>query len=282
VNDVLITGAAGLIGQSLSRRLRGDGRNVVALTRMHGDVADEALWERLPPARAVVHLAARSYVPDSWCEPAAFTATNVAGTQLALEWCRKHRARMVLASAYVYGIPERLPISESDRVQPNNPYALSKYLGEQCAEFAARIHNLDVTVLRLFNVFGAGQREDFLLPTLIRQLDGPDIRVTDLTPRRDYIYVDDVVDAIVQALDGPEGYHCFNIGGGRSYSVAEIVEQLQSVAGTSLPVISSGKLRPHEIPDVWADITFARSVLGWKPVFSLAEGLRHMLEVNRS
>jgi len=282
VHDVLVTGAGGFIGHALCERLQADGRSVAAVFRAQGDVAAPALWDGLPPARAIVHLAARSYVPDSWREPAAFVTTNVGGTQLALDWCRRHGARMVLPSAYVYGIPERLPIRECDRVRPNNPYALSKHLAEQCAEFAARIHGLDVVVLRLFNVFGAGQREEFLLPTLMRQLGGQEIRVMDLAPRRDYVYVRDVVDALVRALDAPAGFHCCNIGSGESHSVAELVAVLQSVAGTSLPVISSGKPRAQEIPDVRADIDAARNVLGWKPAFGLAEGVREMLEVARS
>lgn len=281
MHDVLVTGAAGFIGRALCKRLRAEGRSVAAVSRAQGDVADQALWDGLPPARAIVHLAARSYVPDSWQAPAAFVATNVAGTQRALDWCWRHGARMVSTSAYVYGIPERLPIRETDRVQPNNPYALSKHLAEQCAEFAARSRGLDVVVLRLFNVFGAGQREEFLLPTLVRQLCGPEIRVMDLAPRRDYVYVRDAVDALVRALDAPAGFHCCNIGSGESHSVAELVELLQSVAGTSLPVICSGKPRAQEIPDVRADINAAQKLLGWKPAFGLAAGLRDMLEVAR-
>lgn len=278
MHEVLVTGAGGFVGKALCRRLSNEGRRVRALTRTDGDVTDPAFWSRLPPARVMAHLASRSYVPESWNSPAEFIAQNVIGTQLALDWCRRHGARMVFASAYVYGIPQRLPIHETDAVNPNNPYALSKFLAEQCAAFASRFSGTNATVLRIFNVYGAGQRDEFLLPTLVKQLRGPEIRVMDLAPRRDYVYIDDVVDAVVRALDAPAGFHCINIGSGQSHSVAEVISALQAVAGTSLAVVSSAIYRPQEIPDVRADISRAQDVLGWKPVYDLAAGLFHTLE----
>lgn len=275
--DAVITGASGFIGRALDRRLRESGRQVLSVSRKDGDVLDPDFWNRLPPARTVVHLAGRSYVPDSWKVPSEYILSNIATTQYALDWCRTHGARMVLASAYVYGIPSRLPIRETDPVRPNNPYALSKRLCEQCCEFAFQYQGINATVLRIFNVFGPGQRDEFLIPTLSRQLAGREIRVMDLVPRRDYVYLHDVVTAFERALDSPTGFHVLNIGSGQSYSVADIVELLQSAAGTRLPVVSEGQPRQHEIPDVRADITLARQVLGWRPEFDLARGLKEML-----
>jgi len=277
VIDVLVTGASGFIGDALCKRLEKDGRTIRGLSRADGDVTDPAFWEALPPARALVHLAARTYVPDSWRDPSRFLVANVASTQCALDWCRRRGGRMVFPSAYVYGIPDRLPIRESDPVRPNNPYALSKHLSEQCTAFAARFLGVDAVVLRLFNVFGPGQNEQFLFPTLLRQLQGSQIRVKDLAPRRDYVYLLDVVDAFVRALDLPSGFHCCNIGSGRSYSVADIVATMQDAAGTALPVVSTDEPRPQEIMDVRADIHLAEQVLGWKPRFDLAAGIQHML-----
>lgn len=276
--DVVVTGAGGFIGQALSRRLRADGCEVLAVTRVEGDVADATFWAKLPQARALVHLAGRTYVPDSWKYPSQFFAANIIGTQNGLDWCRRHGARMVLASAYVYGIPVRLPIREADAVNPNNPYAFSKRVAEQCCEFAARHFGVDATVLRIFNVFGRGQRDEFLIPTLINQLSAKEIRVMDLVPRRDYIYLSDVVDAFVRALNAPKGVNILNIGSGRSHSVADIIATLQEVAGTSLPVVSAEEFRNQEIFDVRADVGLAAQVLGWVPSFDLATGLHHMLK----
>ena len=276
--EIVVTGSSGFIGQALCRRLQAEGREVLALSRAVGDITDAALWSSLPPARVVVHLAASSYVPDSWAMPAKFIAANVVGTQQALDWCRRVGARMVFASAYVYGVPQNLPIRETDPVRPNNPYALSKYIGEQCCEFSARHLGVDATVLRVFNVFGCGQRAEFLFPTLISQLASYQIRVKDLVPRRDYVYLADVVDAFILALDAPRGFRPINIGSGRSHSVAEIVAALQTVAGTALPVVSDAAPREHEIADVRADIGLAKQVLGWEPTFDLAAGIRDLLK----
>ncbi|MCW5624029.1 MAG: NAD(P)-dependent oxidoreductase [Burkholderiales bacterium] len=276
--DVIVTGGGGFVGRALCRRLMAEGREVLALSRADGDITDGGVWNALPPAKVVVHLAGQSFVPDSWKSPDRFLTVNVDGTKRALEWCRRNGARLVFASAYVYGIPESLPIRESHPVRPNNPYALSKYLAEQCCEFAARYQGVNSTVLRVFNVFGPGQREEFLLPTLVQQLAGSEIRVMDLAPKRDYVYLPDVVDAFVRALDGPTGFQRFNIGSGISYSVAELVAELQAAAGTKLPVVSMAEQRPQEIPDVRADINLAGEVLAWAPVFDLAAGIRDMLK----
>ncbi|THF57637.1 NAD-dependent epimerase/dehydratase family protein [Pseudothauera rhizosphaerae] len=276
--DVVVTGSGGFIGQALSRRLRAEGREVLSVTHADGDVADAAFWAKLPQARALVHLAGRTYVPDSWQYPSQFLEANVIGTQRGLDWCRQHGARMVLASAYVYGIPLRLPIRETDPVNPNNPYAFSKRVAEQCCEFAARHFGVDTTVLRIFNVFGRGQRAEFLIPTLISQLSGKEICVMDLAPRRDYVYLPDVIDAFARALSAPGGMHILNIGSGRSYSVAEIIATLQEAAGTSLPVVSAEAPRNQEILDVRADVDLAARVLGWAPNFDLVTGVQDMLK----
>ncbi|MBX4930007.1 NAD-dependent epimerase/dehydratase family protein [Rhizobium binae] len=277
--DAIVTGAGGFLGKRLAERLRRDGFDVLALDRTHGDISEEGMWQELPAARTLFHLAGRTFVPDSWTQAPSFMAANVLGTQHALNWCKRHKAKLVFASAYVYGVPEQLPIQESDPVRPNNPYALSKHLAEQLCEFAATHEQMPVVVLRLFNIYGAGQRPDFLIPTLLNRIRAKqDIEVMDLSPRRDYVFVDDVLSAFTKAMDVPDGYHCINIGSGRSYSVQEIIDILQEAAGTALPVVSSCAVRRNEIPDVRADITRARAVLGWRPEWDLPAGIRELMK----
>ncbi|MBX4952466.1 NAD(P)-dependent oxidoreductase [Rhizobium binae] len=277
--DAIVTGAGGFLGKRLAKRLGRDGFDVLALDRTHGDISEEGMWQELPAARRLFHLAGRTFVPDSWTQAPSFMAANVLGTQHALNWCKRHKAKLVFASAYVYGVPERLPIQESDPVRPNNPYALSKHLAEQLCEFAATHERIPVVALRLFNIYGAGQRPDFLIPTLLNRIRAKqDIEVMDLSPRRDYVFVDDVLSAFTKAMDVPDGYHCINIGSGRSYSVQEIIDILQEAAGTALPVVSSCAVRRNEIPDVRADITRARAVLGWRPEWDLPAGIRELMK----
>lgn len=280
--DVIITGAGGFIGKALFKRLVANGYQVLPLSRADGDVSDPLTWEKLPVAKVLVHLAAQTFVPDSWKNPGEFIKNNVLASQLAVNWCHENNAQMIFSSAYIYGIPKCLPICESDLARPNNPYALSKFLAEQCCEFASSYLGVNVVILRLFNIYGPGQDDKFLIPALVKQLSNSEIRVMDLTPRRDYVYLTDVVEAFVLAINAPPGLHKLNIGSGKSNSVAEIIAALQSAAGTSLPVVSAGQARPNEIPDVVADNTEATNMLGWSPKYDLTAGVHAMLNSEES
>lgn len=282
--DVLVSGAAGFIGQALVRRLEQNGHfRLIRLERGDGDVAAAATWADVPAADVVIHLAGRTFVPDSWKDSAAFLHTNILGTEQALAYCRRHGARLILPSTYVYGVPPYLPIDESIPPHPSNPYAQSKWMAEQLCDFASRSYGVSSIILRLFNVFGPGERPDFLIPTIMRQVrDGGEIRVQSLTPLRDYVFLDDVVEAIVQALNGPLGCHRVNIASGQSYSVRQVIEMIQAVAGTDLPIISAAVERPQEIADTRADISLAKQLLNWEPRSSFLEGLRKIYDGGRS
>src|SRR5262249_903095 len=231
----------------------------------------------------VFHLAARCRVTESWEEPAAFMQVNVVGTTRAIEYCRANGAHLVFASTPVYGRPRRLPVHEDDPAEPNSPYGLSKLLAARACSFCAASMNLSVTVLRVFNLFGPFQSEAFLVPWIVRQvLGGKAIRVKDLAPRRDFIFIDDVVTALVSAMAQPKGHRIFNIGSGVSYSVQEVIDTVQNLAGTHLPVVSEDTPRPNEIPDIYADITRARDILGWTPAHTLAQGLERVVAAERS
>lgn len=276
---ILVTGAAGFIARHLVARLRAVGHEVVETRRDSGDTADEATWAKFPRADVVVHLAGRSFVPESWANPELFFQSNLLGTVAALNWCRRHSGRFIFLSSYLYGNPQRLPIAEDAPLYATNPYALSKVMAEEAAKFYADNFSVPVTVFRPFNVYGSGQSEKFLIPAIISQLDGGSgIRVKDLEPKRDYVHVLDLVEAIALALGERRGFSAFNIGSGVSHSVAEVIAAIQDVWGTRLPVASDNERRPGEIRDTIADVSAAVRELGWKPRFSLADGLREIRE----
>lgn len=275
---ILVTGASGFIGSALCPALRLKNHEVETLQSRDGDIADATTLERIGPVQHVIHLAGRTFVPDSWKEPAAFQKTNVLGTANVLEFCRTRGARLTFVSAYLYGAPERLPVSEDCTPRPNNPYAMSKHLAEQVCEFYTKQYGVAVTVIRPFNIFGPGQKAHFLIPHIVRQVrEGRSIQVKDLEPRRDYLYIDDMVDALVRTLGAPSGYNVVNIGSGTSVSVRELIYTIQSVAGTALQVISEGETRHNEITDVYADIGQARLLLRWSPKLSLKQGIKKMM-----
>ena len=273
----LVTGSSGFLGRHLVRQLRMEGQTVVEASRTVGDVAEPATWAGLPAADTVVHLAAKSFVPDSWEDPIAFLRVNVQGTAQALEYCRRRGAHLVFLSSYLYGDVSRQPIPESAPLIANNPYALSKKLAEEACGFFAGRFGLSITILRPFNIYGPGQADTFLVPRIVNQVRaGRDIHVRDLEPRRDYVYVRDVVDAIARSVASASGFRVFNIGSGVSHSVGELIETIQAVWGTDLPVRSDRVRRPDEIMETVADIRHAARDIGWRPRFTLRQGLEEL------
>lgn len=280
MKSILVTGSGGFIGRRLVRSLRDAGYSVLDLSRADGDIADPATLERFyeAPVGFVFHLAGRTSVPDAWREPADFQRVNVTGTVNVLELCRKRKIPLTYVSAYLYGIPASLPIKETDRIEPNNPYALSKFLAESVCTFYATHFDVPVTIIRPFNIYGIGQKAHFLIPEIVSQVTaGQPIHVKDLTPRRDYLYLDDLIDGLLRTKEITSGCRVYNLGYGSSLSVKEIIEVIQSVAGTSLKIICENVTRKNEIQDVYADITKARQELAWQPKYSLAEGILEIL-----
>jgi len=185
---------------------------------------------------------------------------------------------MVFISSYLYGNPETLPIPETAKIYTPNPYALSKKTAEDYCKFYADSYAVKVVVIRPFNLYGAGQLTHFLIPEIILQvLKGKEIKIKDLEPKRDYIYITDFIDAIIRSLNINE-FQIFNIGSGISYSVGEIIEMVQKICGTDLLVISSAEKRQAEIIDTIADISKAKELLNWVPVTSMYDGLSAIVQ----
>lgn len=279
---VLLTGAKGFIGCALHKRLLQLGYEVIIPA---GDIAERRTLDFLLEEKFdhIFHLAAKTFVPDSWKYPEEFYNTNVMGTLRVLEVCRDKQIPMTFLSAYIYGVPLLLPISEEALVKPNNPYAHSKYLAEQLCEYYAKYFKVRVNVLRLFNVYGPGQKEHFLIPHVIRQaLKEKEIVVKDDTPKRDYVYIDDVIDAIIGISKYEASFEIFNIGSGISSSVKEIIGYVQEIIGTNKPVIVEQVVRCQEIDDVVADLTKIKREINWEPKHSLKSGLTQTIREMRT
>lgn len=280
MKNILVTGSSGFIGRQLTVALRDSGCSVLELGRDTGDIADTSTLERFydVPVDFVFHLAGRTYVPDAWREPAEFQRVNVNGAVNVLELCRERKIPLTYISAYLYGIPASLPIKESDRIEPNNPYALSKHLAESLCNFYADYYDVPITIIRPFNIYGKGQKPNFLIPEIIAQVKaGKPIHVMDLMPRRDYLYLDDLIAGLLCTLSAQPGCRTYNLGYGSSMSVREIIDIIQSAAGTALEVVCENRTRINEIPDVYADISKAAREMAWRPRVSFLEGVRKLL-----
>jgi nucleoside-diphosphate-sugar epimerase len=276
--SILVTGASGFLGKGLVHVLRERGETVIARSSQDGDIAREEL--KANGVRHVFHLAAETYVPDSWREPRRFYEVNVLGTVNVLEFCRKNNTSLTLLSSYVYGKPERLPISEDHPLRAFNPYGHSKLLAEEAARFYETAYGISLSIVRPFNFYGPSQSGSFLIPTVIRQALSSDtaaISVADLRPRRDYIYVEDVVDLLICLLEHPEKHGVYNAGSGVSTGVREVCELIARLTGTRKALVSRGEERPDEVLETVADIGRARSELNWSPKISLEEGLKRTI-----
>jgi UDP-glucose 4-epimerase len=261
--------------------LEAGGHQIVRAGRRQGfDVRKSASLQAFPAIDAIVHLAALAFVPDSYERPAEFFETNVTGTLNMLEVARLHKARMIYVSSYVYGHPQYLPIDERHPAQAFNPYAQTKLMAEELCHAWQRDFQVPSIILRPFNIFGPGQPHHFLLPKIILQhLSGTEVSVFDARPRRDYVHVRDVANAIVQALPVKADYvETINIGAGASYSISDVCDLVSAITGSPVRLKDERQHRPNEIMDTVCDNSKAQAVLGWKPQMSFKEGLKDLID----
>lgn len=283
---VLVTGATGFIGRRLVPRLQSLGHRVIGLNRSMGDIRDAATFEALHGERIgdVYHLAGLSSITESWQRIPDYVHANVLGATRVAEFCRDHGSSLTLVSSYMYGRPRYLPIDEAHPVAAANPYALSKRLAEEAVLFYAREFDLKCVILRPFMIYGPGQSDTFLIPSVVRQaVHQETIEVDDLHPsKRDYLFVDDFIDALIRTLSPREGVEIYNIAYGTSYTVSEVIALTQVAARTQKGVVSRHRRRLNEYPDLVASVEKARTKLGWVAKTSLEAGLAQCVAAERA
>jgi UDP-glucuronate 4-epimerase len=289
--NVLVTGGAGFIGQHLCRALfaRGYGVRVLdnfddaydpALKRVDpctdlvcGDICDPAVVrEALSGVDAVCHLAARAGVRESIADPEPYGRVNVGGTLTLLRAMAEMGVRRAVftSSSSVYGSATG-PFRESDAAdRPNSPYAASK----RAAELFCYASGFDITVARLFTVYGPGQRPDMAIARFVRMaLAGQYIPVYgDGSSQRDYTYVDDAVAGLLLGLDRADGYRLVNLGGGQPIALTEVLAAVADATGKQLRV-SWLPNQPGDVPFTHADTRVARTWLGWQPTVPFRAGV---------
>jgi UDP-glucose 4-epimerase len=230
----------------------------------------------------VVHLAALHYIPRCRSEPALTLAINTVGTQHLLDGLAAAggKARLVLASTADVYLPATAPHRENDPCEPDNVYGLSKLAAESLVAYAGRSESIVAVVARLFNVYGPGETNPHLIPSIVDQLRlGDRVRLGNLTPRRDYVYVDDVADALVALVATAPTGTVVNVGTGASWSVQDVVDLLGAATGRTIEVQQDeGRTRPIDRPVLQADTTALRSLLPWAGRVALADGLARLAE----
>jgi nucleoside-diphosphate-sugar epimerase len=279
MKTVLITGANGFIGKALHNYLLSLKFDVLGVSLNDGDISQVETWLRFPCTQIVIHLAAKTNVLGSWEDTANFIQTNCCGTVHALNHCRKHGSKFIYISSYMYGNCGSSPISESAKVSTQNPYALTKQFGEDLCRLYRDNFGVDVRILRPFNVYGRGQSIEFLIPMLLYgAFKFGKVSVKDLEPRRDYVYVDDLIEAIVELIEYSGPSPIFNIGTGKSNSVLDVINLIEAAIGRPIEVINEKIRRPNEIMDSIADVSLANRELGWAPRISLFDGIKKLID----
>jgi UDP-glucose 4-epimerase len=297
----LVTGGAGFIGSNLTRKLLEYGAHVTVLDNFstgrherlsvdpHLDVVEddlcrcEHLKELTSDMDYVFHLAAQVGNIKSIDAPVRDAETNVVGTVRLLDACRGGRIKRLVysSSSAIFGEADRLPIDEDHALRPVSFYAVSKLTGERYVRLAAELLSLPTVSLRYFNVYGLPMEDNEytgVMSIFLRRLERgqPLVIYGDGTQVRDFVHVDDVVQANLRAaLSGHPG-SVYNIGTGRGTSVRELATVLMEVTKRRTP-IEHADLRPGEVQRSTADISRARRELDFTPIYNVREGLTNLL-----
>ncbi|MGB9914861.1 MAG: NAD-dependent epimerase/dehydratase family protein [Candidatus Bathyarchaeales archaeon] len=296
---IFVTGGAGFIGFHLCKRLSdltsnltiydnlssGKVENVKHIPRVRfvkADIRDSKKLQSQEKADVIFHLAAQVVVPYSMENPIEDFETNARGTLNVLEKARKDDARVVFtSSAAVYGNTPVLPTPESHGYSPASCYGLSKVVGEQYCNMYSKQYGLDITILRLANVYGPrchGVIEDFL-NKISRNPEKLEIIGSGMQSR-DFVHVFDVVDALMlAATSGAAVGETFNVGFGKTITIIDLAKMMLKILGLSNKTVITTTNVPWkgDINKIWFDITKVKKVLGWQPKISLEDNLRELI-----
>jgi nucleoside-diphosphate-sugar epimerase len=292
----LVTGAAGFLGRYVTAALKGAGARVHALLGPPGcggaadsgaylcleaDICDSATIARLAAGvDIVVHLAGLSSVAGSFNHAPEYVRVHTEGTASVLDACRTAVCRFVhVSSAEVYGRPQTDPVAEEHRLEARSPYGAAKIGAEKMVEAYVNSFGLNAVVLRPFSIYGPGASPDSLVASIVRLCrEGRPVALRDLRPVRDYCFVADFADVVVQAcVSAVSGFQVFNVGTMQGVSVKEVADAVINIMELELPVLEKpAEKRPanSEIYRLVADNRRIQSAFGWKPRISLEEGLK--------
>lgn len=288
----LVTGAEGFVGRHLVEHLREQGDDVVGVDRECDVTKVEEVREALERVRpeAIYHLAALTAVGESWSNAVEYTRVNVLGTQNILDVASDvvpTSGVVLVSSADVYGVvrTEDLPLVESFRVAPANPYSSSKVEAEHVAHDAVRERGQRVIISRPFNHLGPGQSISFVVPAIVDRLlaavdDGADeIVVGDLSTRRDFSDVRDVVRAYRLLIERGVSGEVYNIASGVDVGLSDIAQRLVTAIAPHIRLVTDESLlRPVEVPVSRGSYDKLRKATKWRPTISLDASLHDVID----
>jgi nucleoside-diphosphate-sugar epimerase len=306
--NYLVTGAAGFIGARTTELLIKDGHTVLGIDNMNNaydprmkeyrlrklqtmpeftfyklDISDKSIIDQLKGYKfdGVINLAARAGVRYSVADPWVFVESNMFGTLNMLELCRQTGTKKFIgaSTSSIYGEDPPYPTPESaSSSYPLQPYAASKKGAEAMAHAYHHLHNIDVTIMRFFTVYGPAGRPDLSIFRFVQWIsEGHPVRVNgDGEQSRGFTYIDDIVRGIIAALK-PLGFEIINLGGHEVITINNLIKLIEDVVGRKA-IIQYGPPDPADMRSNWADVTKAGELLGWEPQFNLREGVKRLVD----
>ena len=304
--NIIVTGGAGFIGSHLIDRLLAEGHIVTNIdnfdpfydesikrknikghleygtyTLFKTDIRDKKMLDRAiyDDTDVIVHLAAKAGVRPSIADPIAYQEVNVAGTQNMLEVAREKGIKQFVfaSSSSVYGKNANVPWKEDDAVlQPISPYASTKVSGELLGHVYSHLYDIRFLALRFFTVYGPRQRPDLAIHKFLKLMsEGKEITLYgDGSTRRDYTYVDDIIDGVLAAIEYKDSmYEVINLGNSRTVELFELVEAIAEASGITAKK-TFGPEQPGDVKQTWADVSKAEELLSYKADYSINKGLK--------
>ena len=278
-NSILITGATGFIGKHLVKKIPNyniavdqNGKNIDLRIRK------EVL--KIKRSDIVIHLAGKIPSEKNYSKN-IFFEHNFLGTLNILEYCIKKKVKKIIfVSSYVYGNPKKNPISEKHQIKPHNTYTKSKVLSEELCKIYAEKYKIEIIILRPFNIFGNLQKDNSLISNIIKSIKNNSyITIINKNNKRDYLFIDDLIDAIIKLIDYKCKFEIFNIGSGKSYSFENIVQLFEKE--NKKKIKRKYKIsKKNSIPKIQADISKIKKEIKWSPKYTLVEGIEKIIFKN--
>jgi UDP-glucuronate 4-epimerase len=312
MSNILVTGGAGFIGSHLCERLLGDGSKVICLDNFDsfydphikikntegmakkfqnlfelvtGDIRNpdhlKGIFQK-NEIDFVVHLAARAGVRPSIAEPLLYQDVNIRGTIVLLEVCKEYGIKNFIfaSSSSVYGENQRVPFTEKDLdIQPISPYGATKRAGELLCYSYHHLYGMNIACLRIFTAYGPRQRPEMAIHKFTRLVDrGEKIPIYgDGSSRRDYTYIDDLIEGILGVIRNHKGFEVYNLGESQTTSLKELIRLIEEAFGKKAN-IEMLEPQPGDVSVTYADITKAKRLLKYQPKVKMKEGIKRFVE----
>jgi len=290
MSKVLVTGSAGFIPSHVVDELKHRGYEVISFDiydNKEQDIRNPKMVEAyMMDADYCMHMAAHPYIPFGYSHPNEFFETNATGTLNVLNAAKKTGARVVYTStSEVYGSSEHpnKPMDEHHRINPQSTYAVAKYAGDGLCRTYHKEHNLDVTVVRMFNNFGPRETWRYIIPEIIEQLSkGTHLHLGNIYAERDFTYVTDGAKALVDVMESDKlNGETVNCGTGETWSVENIAYMLGDIFYPDKEIritVDETRLRPWDVDRLICDSSKLMRTTGWKPRVEFNEGLKKTVE----